>query len=34
MTVTFDDKITTLKIIIGELKKGGNKSTGKPVYLK
>jgi hypothetical protein len=30
----FDDKITTIDIIISNLEKGGNKIKGKPVYLK
>ena len=34
MTVTFDDKVTDIKIITGELKKGGKEVQGKPVYLK
>jgi hypothetical protein len=32
--VTFDDEITTVDIIINELKKGGKRIKGKPVYLK
>lgn len=34
MTVTFDDNVTDIKIITGELKKGGKEVQGKPVYLK
>jgi hypothetical protein len=32
--ITFDDKITSLKIITEELKKGGKEIKEKPVYLK
>ena len=34
VAVTFDDKITSLKIITEELKKGGKEIKEKPVYLK
>ena len=34
LVITFDDKIVTLNVIIGELNKGGNKIKGEPVYLK
>jgi hypothetical protein len=34
LIVTFDDEITTLNIIIDELKKGKDKVSGDPVYLK
>jgi hypothetical protein len=34
LIVTFDDEITTLNIIIDELKKGKEQVGGDPVYLK
>ena len=34
LIVTFDDEITTINIIIDELKKGKEKVSGDPVYLK
>jgi hypothetical protein len=34
LIITFDDKKTTLKIIIDELKKGNFVVNGEPVYLK
>jgi hypothetical protein len=34
LIITFDDKKTTDKIIINELKKGGFIAKGKPIYWK
>ncbi len=34
LIITFDDEMTTLNIIIGELKKGKFDVNGDPVYLK
>jgi hypothetical protein len=34
LIITFNDEITTLKIIVDELKKGKDKVNGDPVYLK
>lgn len=34
VTVTFEDTATSIKVITGELKKGGKEVKGKPVFLK